>query len=857
MVCSQKALWRKEMNKRKYIATDITYFFIIVVFTLGLIFIISEDEYVFGSLVDWISQHTVFPEYFRQQFYDTGNLIPMFNMNLGAGQNGYNIAYHGMLNPIVMISYLFPFVDMVTYTIISSVVLIIISAILLYFWLKNNAVRSEVALCVALLFVTSGPMLFHAHRQLVFIQYMPFLIMALMGVDNYIKKKKAKLLIISIFLIYLTNYYFSIGAIVVITLYAIYKFLYQLDVKKQSFTWKAFFEVGLRYALYVIIPTMMSMILLLPTFLALLNGRDENPTNNGFKLSYMLPDASIGVIFYSAYSLGATAVFIFALIDFIRSKKKSKKFLGLSLSIVILFPVVRFFLNAGLYVRAKAILPFLPLALYAVGIFVNRLYRKKIEYKKMIYSAVAVYFIFLAFNINKVVFIGFTADFVMTILAFSIYKKYKKFSIVFATLILISTSACIIMNSTEIKVKEKYMETLWQEDRKEAINYTIENDNEFFRMNTLNDYRYNCNQYINERYYQTSLYSSVYNKYFNELIQETLNLTNPTLNRISSINMSNILFETLMGIKYIEGYDYTIPVGFEESEKKGEYEISKNDNVYSLGFATANTMSYDVFENLSSNEKQMALLKYIVTEKGENVEYKDYFTKLDVDIDFGNEFKKGENYYIELSEEKSIKADLSKYNYNIYAVNIFLEKVEKEKVTIYVNNINNTLSGEDAAFVNNNLDFGYMVSSNDVINELNIRLSKGNYVITGYEVHGLNYSDVLMLREGFDMMKNIEIKDNIITGSIDVKNDGYFNITIPYDEGFSLYVDDVETKIEMTDSAFMGCAISKGSHNIRLEYIAPGYKIGLVITIAGCILFAAVICFDLKASLNRQGKIHN
>ena len=31
---------------------------------------------VFGANMDWISQHSVFPEYFRQQFYQTGTVFP-------------------------------------------------------------------------------------------------------------------------------------------------------------------------------------------------------------------------------------------------------------------------------------------------------------------------------------------------------------------------------------------------------------------------------------------------------------------------------------------------------------------------------------------------------------------------------------------------------------------------------------------------------------------------------------------------------------------------------------------------------------------------------------------------------------
>ncbi len=42
-------------------------------------------EKIFGSRVDWLSQHSVFPEYFRQHFYDTGNLFPKFAANVGGG----------------------------------------------------------------------------------------------------------------------------------------------------------------------------------------------------------------------------------------------------------------------------------------------------------------------------------------------------------------------------------------------------------------------------------------------------------------------------------------------------------------------------------------------------------------------------------------------------------------------------------------------------------------------------------------------------------------------------------------------------------------------------------------------------
>ena len=57
---------------------------------------------VFGSKVDWISQHSVLPEYFRQQFYETGQWFPEFAANIGGGQNIYNFAYYGLYSPVAV-----------------------------------------------------------------------------------------------------------------------------------------------------------------------------------------------------------------------------------------------------------------------------------------------------------------------------------------------------------------------------------------------------------------------------------------------------------------------------------------------------------------------------------------------------------------------------------------------------------------------------------------------------------------------------------------------------------------------------------------------------------------------------------
>ncbi|MBQ7232519.1 MAG: hypothetical protein IJX07_04745, partial [Bacillales bacterium] len=66
------------------------------VFTVLFLF---PSDMLYGSMVDWLNQHQVFPEYFRQQFYQTGNLFPDFSWEIGGGQNLYQFSYYGLFSP--------------------------------------------------------------------------------------------------------------------------------------------------------------------------------------------------------------------------------------------------------------------------------------------------------------------------------------------------------------------------------------------------------------------------------------------------------------------------------------------------------------------------------------------------------------------------------------------------------------------------------------------------------------------------------------------------------------------------------------------------------------------------------------
>ena len=114
---------------------------VLTVLTVAACWFFAGRYGVFGANMDWISQHSVFPEYFRQQFYQTGQFFPEYAANIGGGQNIYNFSYYGLYNPIVLIAYLLPFVKMSDYLMAASVICLAVSVCLLYGWLKKRGIK--------------------------------------------------------------------------------------------------------------------------------------------------------------------------------------------------------------------------------------------------------------------------------------------------------------------------------------------------------------------------------------------------------------------------------------------------------------------------------------------------------------------------------------------------------------------------------------------------------------------------------------------------------------------------------------------------------------------------------------------
>ena len=86
-------------------------------------------------------------------------------------------------------------------------------------------------------------------------------------------------------------------------------------------------------------------------------------------------------------------------------------------------------------------------------------------------------------------------------------------------------------------------------------------------------------------------------------------------------------------------------------------------------------------------------------------------------------------------------------------------------------------------------------------------------------------------------------KGDTLSGKVTVTDDSVFVLSIPYDKGFTVYIDGKETDYYLANEAFIGFDITKGEHTVTLCYKAPLKTAGFAVSGIGIALF---ICAGLQ-----------
>lgn len=805
------------------------HYLIISLYGVVLLVLFVGTENLFGSRVDWLSQHTVFPDVFRQNFYESGRIIPEFLFDIGGGQNIFHFIYYGFLSPCILLSYLLPFVDMTTYIINMSIILYLASGCLLYQFLKAHFAQN-IALWAGIIFLTLSPMTYHFHRHIMFVWYIPFFILGLIGIDRYFEKKKSGLFIISTVCLILTNYMFSVGCLVFLFVYAVFRIL-----QKESFLWKDSWKNICGIIVLFIIPVLMSAFVLLPTGYTLFS--NERSGGSEIELSSLL-FPSFEEYFYGSYNMGISAIMLVAIIGNLmcKEKKKADIFLNIFSLLILICPIILFILNGTLYIRGKAIIACSVLFLYNLCLFTERLARNEIKIKSTVTLSILFVVIFTILNTSNWK-IGLLLLLELFVIGYLLKKKNRLYYI---WPIMVSFIASFAANNfTETFVTKEYYEKMFHEEILELMEETEEG---FYRTNIAYREMDTANRVYGENFHGNSLYSSTYNSYYQRFYESYMGNNEKYRNEFMTTGAVNELFYHFMGTKYIIG---TKDPGFSyELVEKGEHlNLYKNENANPVVYKSKKIMTESQFDELEFPFSTEALMTHTIIGDGDKSIYETKLNKCDVIDKTAFVQNSNKSYTIKLDESYK-----DKVIYLGFDIKNEGEYLNKQDIRITINGITNKLTDSEWLYHNGNTRFDYVIPMENKTT-LTIQISKGKYNISNLKMYTSN-----QLLTEYEEAENLSFDESAskITCNVDAQKGEYLVTSIPYDAGFSAYINGEKAKVEIVNKAFVGIELQEGKNDIVIKYNAPLFKEGIWISCFGMFMWIMKVIWDTRRCTNEN-----
>ena len=814
---------------------------------------------IFGAKVDWLSQHSVLPDYFRQQFYATGKLFPEFAANLGGGQNIYHFAYYGLYSPLILPSYLLPFVKMSDYIMAVSITGLTASVLLFYYWLKSRKTDAGTAFILSLMFLLAGPMIGQYSGQIMFVDYMPFLCLALIGVDRYFKQEKSGLFTVSVFLMIMTSFYFSIGGMLSLVLYGLHRYFEQREGNRV--TVRSFLRDGLCFVRSMILAVLMSGFFLVPTALALTGGRSKEQ-NTSFA-SFFIPQITVERFSYSIYGIGLTTLVITVLLTGLLYRKVYEKVLTYGCVIVLVIPVFAYLLNGGLYIRDKVFIPFLPLLCYLISIYLEKCRKRELSFiAGMIPYIITTIFVYMARNqfvskgIGESIWKVLLAESILFLICYVLYcamKRYHKETKEILMLALPSVICLAVTMNTFYQMKpdryvsRKLYRDVVEEQNRQAVKEALKDDDGYYRteqMGSDDENAADLNRIWDVEQNITSIYSSAYNPDYQTFRQKTFGLEEPFRNGMMQSVSKNPVFQRMMGVRYIVS-DSDVP-GYTLVKKCGTTGIYQNKDAAPVMYATDRVMTEEEYKKLAFPYNQTAFLEYAVV--GEHTESSDQniMTAYEpVSLKMANNRTTGG------AEQKTIQQEGQK---QILFFRFRVDNAHPNKdVAVWINGIRNKLSAKDHVYYNENKTFTYAVPLKDGEDNISVTFGKGKYRLRHVQAYlgSLPERSELLYQSEIQVDKK-QTEDNVIQGTIRVKKDGWFITSIPYDKHFKIYIDGKETEIQKVNTAFLGCKIESGNHELKIIYHAPGTTTGKVLSLIGIAGFLLVLVREKRKQKNTR-----
>lgn len=865
---------KKNVKFKKSIPYIVAFFAPVLLFGICLFVRLKN---IYGDLTvflgDMTAQYVPLFSYLKNVFDGKESLFYSFSNGIGGGMIGTILYY--LTSPL---NFLFGFVSQESFHILIILIFLFkvgLSGLFMYIFLSNVLKKNGTSLIIFSTCYALSAYMVNYYFCLMWLDCFYLLPIIMLGIHKICNDKSPILYIVSLTVAIISNYYIGYMICIFCCIYFIYEMLIKKVNKRELFKYIKKFLIA------SILSGFMTFILLIPMFVSLM---DTPRAFGNYEGKYTIESVKNNfdyLLLFKNFLLGTRSA-------------RSINIIGID--------YYNIFIYCGLII--------LPLIYFY---FVN----KEISKKEKIFFISMILFFLASYSIKYISYIwhgfafpnglNYRFSFIFIFLfifmaAKSFYnvkqidkKYYYYFAIVFVVLLNI-----LVINDSSVQMSTIYINLiimlfclvllyLYNSTRIDSKN---KNDLRILLpLLILGELFYNCytslDSYfgisIKEYNDNVKIYQSYINKYnssddeFYRMNQDNLFTLNPGL--FSNYNGFTFFLSTVNEntIKYFEnlGYSTMVVTHFHDI-----YTSYISDSLLGLKYYFSSTGCNHAEEIDSFNFSTMS-----------GKFYKFYNNKISV-CENQNNLSLGylvntniNNYSMSLSDELTY-FNISEYmlnsmlNENKYYFNKYenLEKIEPSKFELYTDDSEyiyivvsdaydsasillnekkyklNEKTGRIAIFKNENKNTENNISANVILDGQTINDPK----IKIYS------EDTEGIVEALNKLKQNEMKiekfsDTHIKGSIEVKDKdmGMLFLSIPYEDGWTLYVDGKETDIEILYDTFMGATLSEGEHEIELVYHVPGLKIGAIISGISLALTITYLYFERKKRKESQIMLEN
>ena len=855
----------------------------------ALLFLTLPKGMVYGSNMDWLSQHAALAETIRDACRAQQTLLPQI-LPLGGGANGFEFSYYGFLRPDILIGCLLPGVPMYRILIVYMCVGYLASVLLFDFFLRRELKNDAASFFGSVLFLCAA-CFFHTHRQVMFINYMPFFLSALLTLQSgcaplTLQSGRALLtlqsgcapLTLQSGCALLTEQHRRVGLVAVFLALAYCNSFYYAAAMLAAVGWYSYRREGKKFWRGYLVTAAGSVglaaVLLLPSLLVILEHKRE--TAAALSVPLFLP--KLGFLLYSPYGMGLTLLVLYLLLAGLWRKEYRTDSLFYLMLVSCGFGA--WLLNGTLYARGKILAPFVPLfLLHGMRVFLG-MWRGEMKWQVYPFIPMTICFLLRMRSGN---ILGMSLDFLLVAVFVAVMRaESKTTSGMLARGTLRSRKAAVLacllllpapfVSFAAASFGEDYVsgERLAQieEAEKGSIAKTLGalvREQPLYRFDSLYEPLARANR-IGEAVSgmgKSAMYSSVTNQAYSDFYYDLMQTPVQINNRIAILPEENPFLLSFLGVRYLETTREKLPEGYEVIATEGARLLAENPSVLPVAYAVAEgeTLPEKTFYELDESRRIAALMRKTIIEdqgcknigngtasdgqgqmQGAVSEIVPEFSGYEKDDALSLYKNEDGSLTVKATERAALTLFLKEeIKDEILGMQFTVESDGAHAVVITINGRKNKLSAGGAPYPNENHCFHYQLSGdeNGSLKKIEILFSEGEYTLS--DIKCTAYQKSLLTQKRYIPAVGEETKGNeLLSCRVQTEADGYFVTSIPRQRGMKLYIDGKKTELLTVNTAFAGARLPAGEHQIRLCLTPPGLYVGCAISLLSVIALLAI-----------------